>query len=110
LKKISFNFSDFQYEEFQALSKRDNKAFSEVVRNALDDWLLSKKRGVNISVQTTERPGVTIILSDPRRGDDGVLYYDDATANEVDEEVTVWRNDEIVARFNSRYVDCWYIE
>jgi len=110
LKKVSFNFSDFQYTEFSELAKRDDITFAEAIRNALDDWLLARKKGLSMTVQTNERPNVTIILSDPRRGDDGILYYDNATVNEIDDELTVWRNDKLVARFNSKAVDSWFTE
>lgn len=108
MKKISFNFSDFQHDEFRALAKRDHKSFAEVVRRALDEWLSSKKKGTNMSVNTSHHSGATVALHDVNQGNEGVLNFDDVVAVALDGQLELWREDRLVARFAIGHVTYWY--
>lgn len=108
MKKISFNFSDFQHDEFRALAKRNGKTFAETIRRALDEWLLIKKKGTTMAINTSHHTGVTVTLHDVNQGNEGVLDFDDAVAVEREGQLELRRGDQVIARFAVGHIAYWY--
>jgi hypothetical protein len=109
--KTTFHFTEQQNVEFRRLADEQGRPFSQVVRSALDEWLLARKEGKTIvktiSKQESET-GVTVW-----RREDGVgsmeMHYEGATASEENGMLVVQKDGKVLARLNLDALDGWTI-
>jgi hypothetical protein len=109
--KTTFHFTEEQNAEFRRLADKQGRPFSQVIRGALDEWLLAMKEGKtiveSISKQVSET-GVTVWVKwDDGRGEDE-RHFNGATAEE-EEETLVVRSEKgkVLARYNLEHVYSW---
>ncbi len=114
--KVSFNFTDYQYNELTAIARRDGKPMSEVARHALDEWLQAIDAG-STKMSDPIRRGVTVVVEYHDKNDErhiDKIDFADAEPQENSDRygsistLRILRNDTIIAMFDMRHVRWWY--